>query len=152
VTIADAGLRKVVQHHLHKSQGWLWTPVETAGTRQGVPDTHWAHIPSFTSGWVEHKATHGWAVTVRPHQIAWIDLHMRAGVHCLIMVRAMGVGSSHDRGDSLWVIDGAAIKALAEKGLNGIPGLAVLGRWCGELHEWNWPAVQQLMTGRQHDR
>ena len=150
MTIADGGLRGVVQKHLHKSVGWLWTPVETGATRQGVPDTFWGHIPSGTSGWIEHKATSGWAVTVRPHQIAWIDLHMRAGVHCLIMVRASGAGSSRSHGDSLWVLPGDAIKLLAEKGLNELPGSMVLGRWCGDPYKWNWANVQGLLTGRYH--
>jgi len=153
VTIADSGLRRVVQTYLPKAKGWLWTPLETGATQAGVPDSFWAHEPTQTHGWIEHKATGGWAVTVRPHQIAWIERHVEAGVHCMVLIRAGGVGSTLSEGDALWAIDGAAIRLLAEMGLRQLPGSAVLGRWNGEPHSWDWVEVQRLLTGgRQYDR
>jgi len=147
MTIADAGLRRIVQDNLSKGDGWLWTAVETGGTHAGVPDSFWAHEPTQTSGWVEHKATSGWAVTMRPHQIAWMERHARAGVRCHILVRAMGSGSAKKKGDSLWVIDGAAARHLAGVGLGDLPDGAVLGYWAGGPSDWDWGLVRKILTG-----
>jgi hypothetical protein len=152
IKLADAGLRLAVRNHLDKSLGWLWTAIETAATQQGVPDSFWAHRPSQTSGWIEHKAARGWVVTVRPHQIAWIERHVAAGVHCTVMVRAMGLGSAAGAGDALWVISGAAVRELAQAGLRDLSSKAVLGMWPGTPNKWNWLEVERLLTGRQHDR
>jgi hypothetical protein len=147
--VADSGLRKVVQQHLKKSNGWLWTPIETAGTHQGVPDSFWAHDESRTCGWVEHKATEGWMVKIRPLQVAWIERHAHVGVHCTIMVRAKGVGSSGGRGDSLWVLAGIFARDLVDHGLNNMPRRSILGYWAGPPAEWNWRAIQQILTHAQ---
>jgi hypothetical protein len=145
---ADSGLRHAVQAYLPKPQ-WLWTPIETGATHQGVPDSFWAHEPTRTHGWIEHKATNGWSVNVRPHQISWLERHVRAGVRCHLLVRASGAGSANHRGDALWVVRGSAVRSLAEAGLNGLPGDAVLGRWYGGPRDWNWTALQGILT---HDR
>lgn len=149
MTIADGGLRRVVQNHLAKENGWLWTPVETGTTHQGVPDSFWSHEASRTNGWVEHKATNGWAVTILPHQISWIERHVRAGVHCLIFVRAQGVGSSKGKKDSLWIIHGLCVRELSLQGLNGISKAGILGCWVGKPATWDWKAVQEILTRRR---
>jgi len=148
MTIADAGLRRIVQDHLHKSKGWLWNPIETGATHQGVPDSFWAHEPTQTSGWIEHKMTNGWAVTIRPHQVAWFETHRRAGVHCLFLIRARGVGSSNRSGDSLWAVSGDAARDLAQGGLNELPASALLGRWVGSPKDWNWANVMAILTSQ----
>lgn len=144
--IADAGLRRLVQDHLSKADGWLWTAVETGATHAGVPDSFWAHEPSQRCGWVEHKATQGWAVTIRPHQIAWMERHQRAGVRCHMLIRAMGKGSAKQKGDSLWIIGGAAVRMLAERNLGDLPSAAIMGYWSGEPHKWDWAAVARILT------
>lgn len=144
---ADDGLRAIVHSRLGKAKGWHWTPIETGSTTAGVPDSHWAHEPTQLSGWVEHKATKGWAVTVRPHQVSWMLLHLRCGVHCTIMVRAKGKASSKGIGDSLWAIDGNYVKILAEHSLAELPEEALLGRWYGSPDMWNWYAVGAVLTG-----
>jgi hypothetical protein len=148
MTIADAGLRRTVQVHLPKSKGWLWTPIETGATHAGVPDSFWAHEPSQTSGWIEHKATGGWAVAVRPHQIAWMERHVRAGVHCVVLIRAGGLGSSNREGDALWAVAGHSIRLLNEMGLQKLPEDAVLGRWNGYPDQWDWYRLEQILTGK----
>jgi hypothetical protein len=143
--VADNGLRRIVQQHLKKPD-WLWTPIETGVTQAGVPDSFWAHEDTRTSGWIEHKSTNGWAVEVRPHQVGWVERHVRAGVHCTFMIRAGGVGSTRERGDSLWVVAGWAVRELAANGLGDLPKKAILGFWAGPPAEWNWRVVQQILT------
>lgn len=145
--VADSGLRGIVQKHLPKARGWLWTPVETGGTHQGIPDSFWAHEPTLTHGWIEHKATKGWVVSVRPHQINWMEHHVRAGVKCHILVRARGAGSSGNHDDSLWAIDGAFIRPLSMIGLGMLPKESILGFWAGPPADWNWRKLQEILTG-----
>lgn len=145
---ADDGLRKEIQKGLPKPD-WEWTVVETGGTTDGVPDSHWAHPTSRTSGWIECKATDGWAVEVRPHQAGWISRHVRAGVRCVVAVRARGAGSSGGAGDSLWLVRGSAVKELQELGLRDLPEWAVLGKWCGPPRSWDWGAVGRILIGAQ---
>ena len=145
---ADDGLRRIVQDYLPKPM-WLWTPIESGGTHQGVPDSHWAHPASQTSGWIEHKATDGWAVTVRPHQIAWMSRHAAAGVRVHVLVRARGVGSAAGRGDALWVLAGRCVGRLAEGGLEGLDHGDVLLRCAGRPAQWDWPALGNILTLRQ---
>lgn|SRR5262245_3353961 len=146
---ADMGLRRIVQNYLPKSQGWLWTPIETGATQAGVPDSFWAHEPSRTHGWIEHKATAGWAVTVRPHQVAWMELHAAAGVPCVFLIRAGGTAASKGHGDSLWAVQGAAARFLSEVGLGDLPGSAILGYWPGGPPQWNWQRLAKLLTNGQ---
>jgi hypothetical protein len=143
---ADDGLRKIVQQHLPKTNGWLWTPIETGTTHAGVPDSFWTNEETKTCGWVEHKATNGWAVEVRPHQVTWMEKHIHAGVHCVFMIRAKGKGSSEGYGDSLWMVTGSAARLLAEGGLGELPQSAILGYWPGEPSAWNWRIVKRILT------
>jgi hypothetical protein len=144
MTVADKGLRGIVQRNLPKASGWLWTPIETM-THAGVPDSFWAHQPTGLSGWVEHKATGGWAVSVRPHQIAWMERHAHAGVRCCFLIRASGAGSASGKGDALWAVAGAYARVLNEQGLGELPPEALLGVWTGQPTRWNWPEIQSLL-------
>ena len=150
MSIADNGLRRVVQTYLPKSKGWLWTPLETGATQAGVPDSFYAHLHTRINGWVEHKATGGWAVGVRPHQVAWIERHLQAGVSCTVLVRAGGIGSTRSAGDALWAIAGSGVRLLSEYGLRDLPSHTVLGQWVGDPHDWDWAAVAQILTEKTH--
>src|SRR5690606_34757740 len=75
---ADDGLRKILAKYLPKPI-WHWTPIETGGTANGVPDTYWVSPGQERHGWLECKATTGWAVHVEPHQISWMDRAVAAG-------------------------------------------------------------------------
>src|SRR5690606_7994478 len=112
---ADNGLRALVHKHLRPV--FTMTAIETGGTTDGVPDTYWAHRGRHLHGWLEHKATDGWAVSFRPHQLGWAQQHMDAGVRYHIAIRAKGVGASAGSGDSLWLVHGAALPVLATGGL-----------------------------------
>lgn len=144
---ADDGLRALLQKHLPRSSGWLWTVVETGGTASGVPDSHWVHQGTRTEGWVESKATDGWTVEVRPHQVSWIVPRVAAGTRICVAVRARGKGSSLGHGDSLWLMRGSYIKELQELGLKNLPERAILGRWYGRPGTWDWDAVARHLVG-----
>ena len=141
---ADDGLRALFQKHLPRLRGFMWTVMETGGTHSGVPDSYWVHEPSASHGWIESKATTGWTVEVRPHQVSWIYPRVRAGVRVVVAVRARGKGSSKGYGDSLWLIDGAAIKELQEYGLQ-LPEEFVLGSWFGGPSSWDWDKIERLL-------
>lgn len=143
MTHADDGLRALLRRHLPPPE-WEWTPVETGATVSGVPDSHWCHRTRHLSGWVEHKATDGWAVEVRPHQVGWARRHAAAGVRVVFAVRARGVGSSGGAGDSLWLVRGSAAPELQELGLR-LPEWAVLGVWRGTPRSWDWGAVARIL-------
>lgn len=141
---ADDGLRKLFQTHLPRPS-WLWTPLETGGTHNGVPDSHYRHTVTRASGFLEVKATEGWAVTVRPHQVSWIRSHVDAGERVLVGVRARGAGSANGLGDALWLLHGDCIEELQEHGLK-LPESFVLGRWYGGPRTWDWAAITRLLT------
>lgn len=141
---ADDGLRKILHTNLPRPS-WLWTPIETGGTISGVPDSHFVHVGRMVSGWVESKATDGWAVEVRPHQVSWTVPRVAAGERVTIAVRAKGKGSANGHGDSLWLIRGSAVAELQELGLK-LPGEAVLGIWYGAPRYWDWNAVAAIIA------
>lgn len=161
---ADDGLRAILQKFLPKPD-WDWTVIETGSTHQGVPDSYYTHrdrevidyslmdpkvaaqlrgIPGRPDGWVECKATDGWAVKVEPHQVRWLKRHAAAGVRCTLAVRARGVHSSRGTGDSLWVVQGGAAEYLQAEGLQLDPS-HVLGAWFGPPESWDWRAVGSLL-------
>jgi len=144
--VADGGLRKTFKDHLPKPD-WRWTPIETRGTHNGVPDSFYLHRPSSSHGWLECKITTGWAVKFEPMQIAWLMLHSDGGVPCWIAVRASGVGSGGGSGDSLWLLHGLAAETLSKDGLRCDPSL-VHGVWFGKPAEWNWKQVTTLLTSK----
>lgn len=142
---ADDGLRALLQKHLPRSR-YLWTVVETGGTHSGVPDSYYVDREGDGAmGWIESKATDGWAVEVRPHQVAWIRTHVEAGVRVLVAVRARGKGSSNGLGDALWIIKGNGIEALQEQGLR-LAEEHVLLRCYGAPRSWDWLAVTHCLT------
>lgn len=145
---ADDGLRKVLQKHLPKPL-WDWTVIETGATHQGVPDSYYtcrsnAGVPGRPDGWVECKATDGWAVKVEPHQVGWLQRHAAAGVRCTVATRARGVGSAAGHGDGLWLTQGAAAAELQDRGLQ-LDGQHVLGVWYGPPASWDWSAIRDIL-------
>lgn len=142
---ADNGLRALIHSKLCKPD-WLWTSVETGLTAGGVPDSFWAHRPSQRSGWIEHKATTGWHVEIRPHQCAWIDTYTRAGVRVHIAVRASGTGSSQGHGDSLWLVRGESVRELMDRGLAKLADKSVVGKWYGPPPKWKWAEIAGFLT------
>lgn len=142
---ADDGLRALFTKNL-PGDVWECTPIETGGTVSGVPDTFWKCKDPQASGWTEHKATTGWAVGVRPHQIGWIGRHVAAGVRVTVAVRARGIGSAAGHGDSLWLLRGECINHLAQYGLRDLPEAWILGRWYGGPRSWDWGVVARALV------
>lgn len=161
---ADDGLRSILQKFLPKPE-WDWTVIETGSTHQGVPDSYYTHrerelidvsildpriraktsgIPGRPDGWVECKATDGWAVKVEPHQVRWLMRHAAAGVRCTVAVRARGVHSSRGTGDALWIVQGGAADILQAEGLK-LPAEHVLLTCFGPPESWDWRAVGALL-------
>jgi hypothetical protein len=144
---ADDGLRKIIHDCLPKPD-WAWTPLETGGTTNGVPDSHFLHRPTGRQGWVESKKSDGWAVKVEPHQVAWHEIRAE---HCntFFAVRTRGVAASGGMGDGMWLIRGTAAKLLADGGLRAaLEGGAVIGTWRGSPRRWAWWEIERLLTGR----
>jgi len=125
-----------------------WQSVETGGTGGGVPDANFCS--RGVEGWIECKATDGWAVTIRPAQCGWILRRRRAGGRVLIAVR-----QRHDGGpirglpvDWLYVLSGDVVRELKTGGLLHPAVVAgTLGRWRGGPSKWDWTAVGRVLIG-----
>lgn len=141
---ADGGLRKVFQKYLPKPD-WLWTPVETGGTQNGVPDSYYANRKERFHGWLECKKTDGWAVKFESHQLSWMERHADAGVHVWVAIRGLGVGSGGGLGDSLWLAPATAADAISLYGLNGVPRDSFYGVWFGPPKDWDWKAIAHAL-------
>lgn len=138
---ADGGLRKELQKGLPKPE-WLWTPIETGGTHGGVPDSYFVNRMNKIDGWVECKATDGWAVKFESHQVQWLMLRAAAGVLCRVAVRGRGVGSGGGRGDSLWIYRGQHAELLDIGDLRTVEPLYV---GYGSPREWDWVAIREAL-------
>lgn len=146
---ADGGLRKLFFDKLPRPD-FDWTPIETGGVTSGVPDSYYTVVsPEVrTSGWVECKKTDGWTLEIRPHQAGWLKRHVRAGVRCLLAVRAYGQGSTNGTGDALWLLRCDDVDELLEKGLK-CRGELVLGVWYGPPKTWDWKMVRNHLLFSQ---
>jgi hypothetical protein len=144
---ADDGLRKIIMENL-AGQDWKWTPIETGGTTNGVPDAYFMHRPSKQKGWVESKKTDGWAVKVEPHQVMWHKLHAEI-CNSYFAVRTRGLGSSGGKGDGLWLVRGTAAALLQEGGLQAVRASGdVLGSWTGAPRNWPWWEIERVLLGK----
>lgn len=141
--MADAGLRKIFSDHLKEAH---WQPIESWSTGQGVPDTEYC-FPKGLSGWVECKATSGWAVEVRGGQVGWLERRARMGGRAWIAVRRQA-NAGPRRGpavDELWMFPGSEARNVL---LSGLKGPVATGYWSGGPANWDWKAVRKLLTGQ----
>lgn len=130
----DGGLRKLFIRHLPDAQ---WTSIETGATAQGVPDAEYC-FPQGLQGFVEHKRTLGWAVTVRPEQVGWLKRRARMGGRCFIAVRQLGTGR-----DDLWLIRGEHASLVAKEGLSSTSFPSVsMGHG---PDRWDWDLVRRVL-------
>jgi hypothetical protein len=134
----DGGLRGLFTEHL---PDFHWVPIETGGTGRGVPDSN--YCCDNIDGWIEFKQTRGYAVTLRPEQIGWLQRRAKAGglVH-------VGVRRWNDRGDDeLWLLAGAAASVIRQQGLRRGHSY-VCGVWDGGPARWDWNIVRRLLLRR----
>lgn len=142
--MSDGNLRAIFQKHLPSAH---WQPVESWSTGQGVPDVNFC-FPGGIEGWIENKATDGWAVDISPHQIAWLERRARAGGRVFVAVRRVAQAGPR-RGpacDELWLAPGAEVRSLKATGL--AEGGAFLGFWEGGPAKWHWPTILKLLIRR----
>jgi hypothetical protein len=135
---ADGDLRSIFKNHLPHMH---WTPIETASTGGGVPDTNccWKKIDF----WIEYKFTSGNAVKFRPLQPGWIMRRTRAGGRVFIAVRKTTMaGPRREAGDALWLFPGSEVRALVDTGL---AGARPCGVWEGSPASWPWEAVERAL-------
>lgn len=152
----DDGLRALLRKHVPPPVHW--TSIETGLVQRGVPDLN--GCADGRDFWVECKAVkRGWAVKVRPEQVAWLAARWRHGGRALLAVRRR---TSMD--DQLWLLAGWAAPHVAAGGLPywlapGGPAKApsgplwpardaLLGCWGGNPARWPWQAVRAALLGR----
>lgn len=140
----DGGLRGLFRTRLVRAH---WTSVETGAVSRGVPDAEYC-FEGAVQGWVEYKAVRtGWAVRMRPEQIAWLGRRARYGGRCYVAVRrvasvrSVGDDATHDE---LWLFPGGAAAELKALGLRGAVDYRV-GWWEGGPARWNWTQIEEAM-------
>jgi hypothetical protein len=136
----DDGLRALLRKHLPQMH---WTTVETGMTQAGVPDSEFCY--RGVQGWIECKATRGYAVRFAPFQLGWHLQRARQGGRSFIAVRrrtAEGVRRGAPR-DELWLYAGGVAAHLAGGGLRTVQPLGV---WHGGPQGgWVWGEVLALL-------
>jgi hypothetical protein len=142
---ADNGLRPIMRSHLRA--GIWWTTIETGLVTQGVPDANYI-AEGGIEGWVECKATKGWAVRFKPLQIGWHERRHRMGGRTWIAIRRQTRGGVRqgDTVDELYLVPGRLAASLAELGLQGCPDVRYMGD--GGPEHWRWADVRRHLLGR----
>jgi hypothetical protein len=142
---ADNGLRPEMRTHL-KPLGFWVTTVETGLVTQGVPDFNYM-VDGGIEGWVECKATDGWAVVFKPMQVGWHERRYRMGGRSWIAVRRQTKGGPRQGPsvDELYMVPGSCVIVLRDEGLN-IPQARYMGE--GGPTCWDWQEVRRLLVGR----
>lgn len=138
----DGGLRRLFQRHLPDAD---WQSIETPVSR-GVPDINGClYGQEF---WIEFKLTSGWAVGLRPEQVAWLVRRARAGGRVFVAVRRRCLtGARRKAADELWLLPGAAAREILDRGLRETN--LVLGTWAGGPVRWDWDGVRAVLMRKQ---
>jgi hypothetical protein len=143
VSRPDDGLRAIFRTHLPE---FFWTSIETGGTGQGIPDSHWQHDGGL-SGWVEFKRTNGWAVELDQFQQSWIERSVRLGCCVWIGVRRRNQGGPR-RGppaDELHMLPGNLAREARANGLRSPVVRAHATVHQGGPARWDWPDVARCL-------
>lgn len=142
--MTDGNLRKIFQQYLPEAH---WQAVESFSTGQGMPDAEYC-FPGGVTGWVEFKATAGWAVDISPHQISWHERRVRMGGRTFIAVRRQ-VASGPRKGpasDELWLFRGSSARILSYEGLRGDKiNSFILNIWDKGPAKWPWVAIKKRL-------
>lgn len=138
----DGGLRTLFRERLPQVH---WQSIETGSTGRGIPDSNGCY--RGCEFWVEFKQTQGYAVTLRPEQVAWIFRRARAGGKVIIAVRRQcTAGPRRSGADELWLLDGFYAREVRQHGLRSLPQQAVLLSCAGGPASWDWSAVLRCLT------
>jgi hypothetical protein len=138
----DDGLRRLFRQHLPMVH---WISCETGLTDPGVPDLNGCH--QGVEFWIECKATKGWAVTLRPEQIGWLERRCRVGGRTFIAVRRRcSAGTRRRAADEVWLYWGVHARRLKLLGLKGCAPLAVFSS--GPAN-WDWERLGIILLGQR---
>lgn len=138
----DGGLRPLFRQRLPEMD---WCTIESGLTGGGIPDSNCCF--QGVEFWVEFKRTTGWAVSLRPLQVAWHSRRARAGGRSWIAVRREVLpGPRSTAADELWLVRGAEVVALKRLTLKKIPRAAIGGQWAGGPAGWVWGEIAQALT------
>lgn len=141
----DGDLRSILRQRLRE---FHWQSIEVGATGMGVPDANFCGCG--VEGWIELKQTPSRSVTLRPHQVAWLERRARAGGHVLIGVRRRHDGGPRRGGavDELWILDGGDASRCLSGGLQDGADY-VLGCWSGGPSKWNWDSVRRILLRQE---
>jgi hypothetical protein len=136
----DGGLRKLFQQHIPAAH---WQPIETWSTGQGVPDLN--GCLDGIEFWIELKLTTAYAVSIRPHQIAWAERRLRAGGRVFLAVRRKAdAGPRKGQAiDELWLFPGSAMRLVSSYGLLGNYASSLMQG--GGPARWPWAAIESFL-------
>lgn len=138
----DGGLRQMLRQYMPSAQ---WTTIETAMVAHGVPDNEYC-FAGGVQGWLELKWTDGWAVTVRPDQVAWIHRRYRQGGRVWVMVRRQrAISALKAAADELWLVHGRDVETLQVRGLRGVVDSLTTGSWHGGPSAWRWDQIEERL-------
>lgn len=158
----DGGLRALFRRHITSAQ---WTTIETGMTAQGVPDAEFCFPPVPLSqckgsavdyshlsttkpgvqGWIEYKTTSGWAVTLRPEQIGWLDRRQRLGGRAFVAVRR--VANRGAKVDELWLYKLTTLVTPQALRTGGLRGVEPDYRGADGPQNWDWKKIEAILRG-----
>lgn len=129
----DGGLRPLFRLHLPVAH---WSTIETGAVARGVPDAEYC-FKGGVQGWVEFKACRrGWAVRMRPEQVAWLTRRARYGGRAWVAVRRLA-GC-----DDLYLYRAADAALVLANGCRC--GVHVV-HMQGGPGRWNWSTVEETI-------
>lgn len=130
----------------HLRAGFFHTTIETGMVTQGVPDLNYIS-DSGVEGWVECKATKGFAVVFKPMQVGWHERRYRFGGRTWIAVRRRTRGGPRSGApvDELYLVPGCYVIELRDEGLDCGRAIFMGG---GGPAQWNWTDVRRHLLSR----
>lgn len=141
---ADNGLRPIIRGNMR--EGMWFTTIETGLVTQGVPDLNYL-ADGGIEGWIECKATDGYAIKFQPMQVGWHMRRYRMGGRTWIAVRRQTRGGprSGPAVDELYMVAGCHVEEARDSGLDGPHARFISG---GGPDKWDWREVRRLLLGR----
>ena len=137
----DGGLRRIFRENIPNAH---WSAIETGGTGRGVPDDN--VCLNGVETWLEYKHTDGWAVRIRPEQVAWSERRTRAGGRVLLLTRRRCTpGPRRPAADELWIHRASDIRHVSLLGLRDGPRPLYKGE--DGPSAWLWPVIEEIVFG-----